>query len=205
LNFLYQASTWLSSLPATKGDVTPTAQPVTSSDPKGKKKQRDRVPPVTPAHLSRAYVSSMKAIGQKTVVKLDPSVKRTICKGCDILLIPGVTSVVRSKSSPSHRKLVRLSCLNCKAIRRIPAPPVSQDVPESAMRVDDVGGGVKSGKRSKKRVVYKRPFFERPEHILFRGNEMVVKTDDPTTCEATARGPEPARMETDAVPTPTDT
>ena len=74
LNFLYQASTWLSSLPATKGDVTPTAQPVaqpvTPSNPKGKKKQRDRVPPVTPARLSRAYISSMKAIGQKTVVKL---------------------------------------------------------------------------------------------------------------------------------------
>ena len=81
---------------------------------------------------------------------------------------------------------------------------MSQDVPESAMQVDDVGGEGKSGKRPKKRVVHKRPFFERPEHILFCGNEMVVKTDGPTTSETNHRGPGPARMETDAVPIPID-
>jgi ribonuclease P protein subunit RPR2 len=108
LNFLYQASTWLSSLPATKCSATqPAALPVTSPDTKGGK-----VTLVTPAYLSRSYVSSMKAIGQKTVVKLlvcsfylagrhaesrrDPSVKRTICKGCNTLLIPGMTATVRS-------------------------------------------------------------------------------------------------------------
>ncbi|KAF9650649.1 hypothetical protein BDM02DRAFT_3111954 [Thelephora ganbajun] len=74
LNFLYQASTYLSSLSATKSSSTPTTQPeaqtVTPSGPKGKEKQTDEVCLVTPAYLSRAYVSSMKAIGQKTVVKL---------------------------------------------------------------------------------------------------------------------------------------
>jgi len=74
LNFLYQASTYLSSLSVTKGGIAPTtgpgAQTITSSDPKGKEEQTEEVPLVTPAYLSRAYISSMKAIGQKTVVKL---------------------------------------------------------------------------------------------------------------------------------------
>ena len=74
LNFLYQASTYLSSLPTTKGTAIPTrrpeAQTVALSDPKGKGKQTEESPLATPAYLSRAYVSSMKAIGQKTVVKL---------------------------------------------------------------------------------------------------------------------------------------
>ena len=75
LNFLYQASTYMSSLSATtKGSATPTTQPedqtATSSDLKGKEKQTDDFPLATPAYLSRAYVSSMKDIGQKTVVKL---------------------------------------------------------------------------------------------------------------------------------------
>lgn len=70
LNFLYQASTWLSSLPATECNATSTTQPVTPSDAKGKKERRGRVSPVTPAYLSRSYIGFMKAIGQKTVVKL---------------------------------------------------------------------------------------------------------------------------------------
>ena len=74
LNFLYQASTYLSSLATTKGGATsttkPKAQTVSSSDPRRKGKQVDKGSLATPAYLSRAYVSSMRAIGQKTVVKL---------------------------------------------------------------------------------------------------------------------------------------
>ena len=65
LNFLYQASTYLSSLSTAKDSATPT-----SPDRKGEGKQKNEFPLATPAYLSRAYVSSMKAIGQKTVVKL---------------------------------------------------------------------------------------------------------------------------------------
>ena len=74
LNFLYQASTYLSSLPGAEGGAASKtkakAQPVTSSDLKGGGKQVDECPLATPAYLSRAYIRSMKTIGQKTVVKL---------------------------------------------------------------------------------------------------------------------------------------
>lgn len=43
------------------------------------------------------------------------------------------------------------------------------------------------GKRPKKEVVYKQPFFERPEHMLFCGNGMVVKTGGPMSGETTAQ------------------
>jgi ribonuclease P protein subunit RPR2 len=98
LNFLYQASTYLTSLSATKSSASsitePGPQPVTPSDPAEEGEQTDGGEQAdeeeqtdeeeqadergqvdeghlaTPAYLSRAYVSSMKAIGQKTVVKL---------------------------------------------------------------------------------------------------------------------------------------
>jgi hypothetical protein len=56
------------------------------------------------------------------------------------------------------------------------------------MQVDGSGIRGKGGKRPKKKVVYNQPFFERPEHILFRGNEMVIKTNDPISGETTAQG-----------------
>ncbi|KAF9650650.1 hypothetical protein BDM02DRAFT_1353133 [Thelephora ganbajun] len=114
-----------------------------------------------------------------------------------------MTTTVRLKSSRQHKKVIKLSCLNCKTTRRLPAPPPPQDGadrppdPESAMQLDGVGVEGKKCKRPKK-AVYKQPFFERPEHILFRGNEMVVKTEDPSPHETTAQASESVRMETDA-------
>ena len=54
------------------------------------------------------------------------------------------------------------------------------------MQVDGTEVGGKKRKRPKKKVVYKQPFFERPEHMLFRGNKLVVKTEGPPSDEITA-------------------
>ena len=66
------------------------------------------------------------------------------------------------------------------------------------MPVDGAGVEGKRRRRPKKKVVYKQPFFERPEHVLFRGNKMVVKTEGPPPHETTAQVSELTRMETDA-------
>jgi hypothetical protein len=103
--------------------------------------------------------------------------------GC--LTTGGNSAQVTYTASSSHQRLVRLSCLNCKTVRRIPAPPLLQDDPgsppdpESATQADGTRGEGRKRKRSKKKTVYKPPFFERPEHMLFRGNKMVVRTEDP--------------------------
>ena len=65
------------------------------------------------------------------------------------------------------------------------------------MQVDGTGVEGKKNKRPKKKVVYKQPFFERPEHMLFRGNKLVVKTEDPLLHETTAQASESARMDID--------
>ncbi|KAK0244448.1 Rpr2-domain-containing protein [Armillaria nabsnona] len=125
LNFLYQASVYLNG--------------VTSQSPPRRKR-------VTTSDLSRSYVSSMKIVGQKTVVKMDPSVKRTICKGCNTILVPGSTVTIRAKKSPSHGHLMVYTCTHCKTTRRIPAPPVEK--------------------------VPKPPLFAR-DHVVFCGQEKV--------------------------------
>ena len=61
----------------------------------------------------------------------------------------------------------------------------------------EVSGTRNEGRQPEKKVVYKQPFFERPEHILFRGNKMVVKTDDPLSSETTTREIELVKMEID--------
>lgn len=47
--------------------------------------------------LGRFYVNTMKTIGTKQVLRIDPSIKRNLCRRCDTLLLPGVTSQVRMK------------------------------------------------------------------------------------------------------------
>ena len=93
LSFMYQASTYLNGLPP----------------PPDKKRQR-----LTTQDLSRSYIDSMKSVGKRTTVKMsvgydiqrsrphkirDPSVKRTLCKGCNTVLVPGSTATVRTKGA----------------------------------------------------------------------------------------------------------
>ncbi|KAG8213599.1 hypothetical protein J3R82DRAFT_10268 [Butyriboletus roseoflavus] len=111
LNFLYQASVLLNGLEPpdsihrdandpSRSSTTPNdndtssehqdspARPTTSQ-----RKKRRRV--VRFEELSRSYVETMKSVGRKTNVKIDPSVKRRICKRCCAPLVPGISATVR--------------------------------------------------------------------------------------------------------------
>ncbi|KAK0201592.1 RNAse P Rpr2/Rpp21/SNM1 subunit domain-containing protein [Desarmillaria ectypa] len=157
LNFLYQASVYLNG--------------VTSQSPPQRKR-------VTTSDLSRSYVSSMKIVGKKTTVKMDPSVKRTICKGCDTILVPGSTVSIRVKKSQSHGHLMVYTCTRCKTPRRIPAPPVdrSSDV-ESSPAVESSDSVSLAKKGAKPHIP---PLFARKAgHVFFCGQEKVL-TDEPS-------------------------
>lgn len=67
--------------------------------------------------LSAYYLKEMIAITKKAVLRLDPRIKRTICKGCYMLLIPGLTVKVR------HRKKSKIiwTCMYCGTLKRFPA------------------------------------------------------------------------------------
>ncbi|KAF9222714.1 Rpr2-domain-containing protein [Gyrodon lividus] len=207
LNFLYQASVLLNgiapithSAPSDDGnhDGQPSPQfeiAAEASSQCGKVPRRRRI--VTTSELSRSYVDTMKIVGQKTNVKMDPSVKRLICKGCSSVLIPGVSATVRIKNSTSHSHLVSYNCTNCRTERRIPAPPVLRAEPQPEENVPTVQvaeasgssapdttaeGAVRPGrhKRKKKPPVPRLPphFARDIGHVVFRGNEKLV---DPHT------------------------
>lgn len=66
--------------------------------------------------MSRFLASTMKAVAEKVVFKLDPSIKRTTCKHCHALLIPGVTARVRVRRKRERHIVV--TCLDCRTVRR---------------------------------------------------------------------------------------
>ena len=66
--------------------------------------------------LSRFYTFTMKSIRQKLLCKMEPSIKRTICKYCHSVLIPGLTSTVRVKGKRERHLVVR--CLDCGTLKR---------------------------------------------------------------------------------------
>ncbi|ORX45261.1 hypothetical protein DM01DRAFT_360705 [Hesseltinella vesiculosa] len=47
--------------------------------------------------LARYYNTNMKKIGRRLVIRVDPHIKRSICKRCDTPLLPVATSTTRSK------------------------------------------------------------------------------------------------------------
>lgn len=156
LNFLYQASAYL------KGIEAPVSTPLEGSHvehpsrgnflKKGRKRRQ-----VTLGELGSNYVQCMRTIGNKSVIRMfvlcfstllllkpiagrDPSVKRTLCKGCNTVVLPGMTATVRVRgtcnicrqalcnhctgSAHMGREVV-YTCLTCHTPRIIPAPPVA--------------------------------------------------------------------------------
>lgn len=61
--------------------------------------------------LSSIYNSILKGLSQKSLLKIDPEIKRNICKRCNTMLIPGKTVTCRiiKKSKGS----IKWSCTFC--------------------------------------------------------------------------------------------
>ncbi|KAF7315657.1 hypothetical protein MIND_00081300 [Mycena indigotica] len=156
LNFMYQASVYL-------GTVLPVPPP--STPPRRAKRSRR----MNVHDLSKVYAGSMKTVSKKTMVKIDPSVKRTICQGCNLVLLAGSTASVRVNSSREHGHVMSYRCIACDSTRRIPAPPTFMASPntESETQIDPTT-------KIKPRPP---PLFARDVgHVVFRGNEQLSST-----------------------------
>ncbi|KAI0744090.1 RNAse P Rpr2/Rpp21/SNM1 subunit domain-containing protein [Daedaleopsis nitida] len=194
INFLYQASTYLNSI-STPSTSTVSPRPKGKGKGKSRKKSTIRHPRDT-GELSRCYVGSMRIVGQKAMVRMDPSIKRTLCKQCDTVLMPGSTATVRVKPLHSHGHVVVYTCLTCNTSRRIPAPPLldadppdsaalpgitpptsttgpSQRGDPSAMDADSTGPQTSAGKKNRGPRPRLPPLFERKGHVVFRGDEIL--------------------------------
>lgn len=80
----------------------------------------DRLP-----NLSRAYTSQLRGISLKTQLRLPQEVKRSFCKRCDTLLVPGVSCMqeIRNTSREGKKpwadvRVVR--CTTCGTEKRYP-------------------------------------------------------------------------------------
>ncbi|KDR67589.1 hypothetical protein GALMADRAFT_216431 [Galerina marginata CBS 339.88] len=219
LNFLYQASIYLQSVvpptpaekPSYKGKERQidekdedemhiiADQPVSTSKLKiSTSRKRRRVDTKNTGDLARSYVQSMRIVGQKTTVKMDPSLKRSLCSGCSTTLVAGTTASIRVKSSPTHGHVVLYTCLHCRTTKRIPAPP-NADLVEQLDTGEQVLGVVASdtviphtqpeaphqpnpanSRRKKRAFPRPLPLFARRDagHVVFRGNERLALDDD---------------------------
>ncbi|KAF9371807.1 Ribonuclease P protein subunit p21 [Podila verticillata] len=65
---------------------------------------------------ARFYASTLREIGRKSVIRIDPSIKRSICLRCEAVLIPYVSAEVRVEAEPQLNTMV--VCKSCGAFRR---------------------------------------------------------------------------------------
>ncbi|XP_012697401.2 ribonuclease P protein subunit p21 isoform X2 [Clupea harengus] len=75
------------------------------------------------AELARFYCFTQKTIARRLVLRQDPSVKRTICKRCCGLLVPGVTGALRQRKRKGKQRVTVLRCLSCGQTRKLPNNP----------------------------------------------------------------------------------
>ena len=71
--------------------------------------------------LARFYIYTMKGISKRLVIKIDHTIKRTICKYCNSLLVAGITMRVRVSSNRETH--VVNTCLYCGKQKRFLARP----------------------------------------------------------------------------------
>lgn len=74
--------------------------------------------------LSRALARNMDLVSKKTVLKLTPALKRTLCKGCNSFLIPGISVAVsvqnKSVKQDERNDVLVHTCTKCGTVRRFP-------------------------------------------------------------------------------------
>lgn len=83
-----------------------------------------RTSPTPLLALSRGYARNLDLVAKKTVLKLTPSMKQSMCHRCHTVKIPGVTMSVRlenllRKQSP-HNDVLTHKCLGCGHVKRYP-------------------------------------------------------------------------------------
>ncbi|KAJ1304299.1 hypothetical protein OPQ81_005459 [Rhizoctonia solani] len=93
---------------------------------------------VETSRLARKHVKTIKGIASGAVVKIDPSVKRMLCKGCNAVLVPGSSASVRVKTSRPHGKVISYTCFSCRTVRVIPAAPTLQSHQHQAPQDQDI-------------------------------------------------------------------
>ncbi|MFT4326120.1 MAG: ribonuclease P protein component 4 [Candidatus Woesearchaeota archaeon] len=70
-----------------------------------------------PDPISKRYIYLARKYGTKHNISLPKTMRDSICKNCNTLLVPSKTCTVRIK--PGKNKLIIKTCTNCGTIKRL--------------------------------------------------------------------------------------
>ena len=125
MSFLYNAAVFLQSAAAENA----TAAESTSSPTLHTSAQASTTSPRTSlpgvSHISRQYAAQLRAVSHKTQLRLSQSDKRSLCKRCETLLVPGAScsEEIENKSRGGKKPwaAVRVvKCWTCGTAKRFP-------------------------------------------------------------------------------------
>ncbi|XP_055846497.1 uncharacterized protein LOC129912311 [Episyrphus balteatus] len=68
--------------------------------------------------LSAYYGNLCKSIGKKSVLRIDPNIKRSLCKKCHMALKPGVTADVSAVDC--KKEIFSIKCKKCNHSKNFP-------------------------------------------------------------------------------------
>ncbi|GAA5964116.1 hypothetical protein JCM8115_005347 [Rhodotorula mucilaginosa] len=176
----------LASANTAPGATRRAAQPQPGKEGRRKRPRRASTQALEP--VSDHLASQMSSVAKKATVRMDPALKRAVCRCCDAALIPGLTSTVRVKPSKAHAHLLVYTCLGCHAQRRIPATPHTPQEPSTVAannedfaksQQDNGSSSTSLTKRERREKRQARPpaFFERTDHVVVRGS-VVLSRDE---------------------------
>jgi ribonuclease P protein subunit RPR2 len=82
-------------------------------------------PKVQAARLPRQYLSQMRGVSLKSQLRLPQDIKRSVCKRCDILLVPGSNCTEEIENSSRGKKkpwadVCVIRCTSCGTAKRFP-------------------------------------------------------------------------------------
>ncbi|KAK2835831.1 hypothetical protein Q5P01_016315 [Channa striata] len=104
------------------------------------------------AELARFYCFTQRTIARRLVLRQDPSVKRTLCKKCCSLLIPGVSATTRQRKKNSQTRFTVTRCLSCGQSKKLLNNPdycLWVDHPEAQLDKQKTAPGASSENQTK--------------------------------------------------------
>lgn len=119
MSYLYQAANYLS-------QVKPVdRRPLSIGDEKRLADEKfDSLVPSLQGQ-PRYLINQLRGISKKSTVRLTPRVKRSACKRCDALLIPGETSFMKVENMSRNQgkpwaDILLVQCKACSTVKRFP-------------------------------------------------------------------------------------
>ena len=115
--------------------------------------------------LCQYYISTMRTVAEKHVLRMHPDMKRSFCKNCNVILLSGNTCRVRARSKCEPHTVV--TCLLCGNIKRFMWRKSYQlwlDKPEAWLSEKKYKWKTKKGEKSKNMPKSKNDLTDKPKN-----------------------------------------